>query len=316
MYRYTTRTWYTLAQLLDTGHPLPTAGMVRMVSSPHWTAASHCSYPRAAVRMFDPTSLLDFGSLFSAYNGMLQDEPLLTKALTAGTLAATGDMVAQRLSASRSHILSYEDRQPLFEFEYDARRGATFALFGAAYTGSFQHFWFGWLNDHLMITIETAEMAIAPWAPGGLPAPSPEILAAAKVAVNQFVVIPLLYMPLYFALTGLLGGLDAEAALTRMKYLYVPLLRRNYVFWLPIQFVQFFALPPAWHVPFLSVASLVWTCVLSTLGSGKLATSNTESSLSLQQLEPMSNAEAAASVNELTDAVTIDDLAEIGRAHV
>jgi Mpv17 / PMP22 family len=98
--------------------------------------------------------------------------------------------------------------------------------------------------------------------------PSAAVLAAAKVALNQLVIVPLVYMPLFFAVTGALGGLDGNQSWARARTLYTPLLTRNYFFWLPTQFVQFFLLPAEWQIPFVSMASLLWTIVLSSVGGG------------------------------------------------
>jgi hypothetical protein len=173
--------------------------------------------------------------------------------------------------------------------------------FGAVYTGAFQHHWFGYLTEHVAGWGEAVGLwgppqseagwwcwfdlparlgaVAAPTGPGTflssaaglpraalLPPPSPLSLAAAKLCVNQFVVVPLVYMPLFFALTGALGGLTPPQAAARAQALYAPLLQRNYGFWLPVQFVQFLYLPSEWQVPYVCVASLCWTVLLSSIG--------------------------------------------------
>ena len=74
------------------------------------------------------------------------------------------------------------------------------------------------LNAHLV----GLGVDLGVWGSPYIPPPSSEVLAAAKVAVNQFVVVPALYMPLFFAVTGALGGLNLEASLERMRSLYGP----------------------------------------------------------------------------------------------
>lgn len=96
--------------------------------------------------------------------------------------------------------------------------------------------------------------------------PTQALLAAAKVAVNQFAVIPLVYMPLFFVISGALGGLDIPKSIARARSLYVPLLQRSYLFWVPLQFFTFLVLPVDYQIPFVCAASLCWTIILSSIG--------------------------------------------------
>eukprot|EP00322_Chrysochromulina_rotalis_P018857 CAMPEP_0115881818 /NCGR_PEP_ID=MMETSP0287-20121206/28657_1 /TAXON_ID=412157 /ORGANISM="Chrysochromulina rotalis, Strain UIO044" /LENGTH=380 /DNA_ID=CAMNT_0003337821 /DNA_START=1 /DNA_END=1143 /DNA_ORIENTATION=+ len=249
-------------------------------------------------------------SALTAYNSALLHAPLETKSATAAVLACAGDAFAQRITSSIQQGNSLPDGSDMNEFEYDWRRGLAFATFGACYTGAFQHVWFSWLDDHLVGGIVDLTETIG--LPGlldcvddatgfdlVLPAPSPELVAAEKVAVNQFCVIPVLYMPLYFCFTGALGGMTLEASVKRMRTLYGQILRRNYAFWLPTQFLVFFALPIEYQVPTLCAASFVWTIILSTLGSTKAADS----------LEASAEKALPATVDAFSDTVTLKDTA-------
>ena len=94
------------------------------------------------------------------------------------------------------------------------------------------------------------------------PPPSDVTLALAKLIINQFGMVPFVYMPLFFYVTGKLHDSDNDVARA-----YGHILARNYLYWLPVQFGQFFWCPPAWQIPFCSLASLVWTIILSTVSS-------------------------------------------------
>jgi hypothetical protein len=120
--------------------------------------------------------------------------------------------------------------------------------------------------------------------------PSNTAVATAKLAVNQFLMIPSVYMPLFFAVTGSLAKLDLEESTERAKNMYIPLLKRNYFYWLPIQFFQFLVVPANFQILFISLASLLWTVILSSIVTDQ---------------QPASIGEVAA-----TDAVTLEDVEE------
>ncbi len=178
--------------------------------------------------------------LAGAYGNSLIHAPLPTKVYTAALIAATGDALAQF------------DGHPE---NYDVARGATFALFGATYTGAFQHALFGWLGS-----ICTGAALAGPWFPPG------RWLAAAECTLlNQFVVIPLLYLPLFLLLSGVTRGMGLRSIVAEARRKYVPLLRWNWAFWLPVQCAFFALVPDDLLVPFTCVAGLLWSRVLSTL---------------------------------------------------
>lgn len=202
-----------------TGSVCLPSGVVEMQQATTHAAAVTAANIGGAVQrlVFDVSMFNPFGG----YELALRQAPFATKVLTAGSLACIGDAIAQRLSGGLSALVAPQEEG----FVYDVKRGAAFLIFGAAYTGAFQAVWFDWLNAHLV----GIGIWLHIWATSLVPPPSPEVLAAAKVAINQFAVVPLLYMPLFFAITGALGGLDVNASIERMRTLYAPILKRNYV---------------------------------------------------------------------------------------
>lgn len=144
--------------------------------------------------------------------------------------------------------------------------------------------------------------------------PSAQALAVGKLVTNQFVVIPLIYMPLFFAFTGLISGLDANQSVARARSLYFPILRRNYFFWLPVQFLQFLVIPVDFQIPFVSAASLVWTVILSSIGGGSTAPQAPSSIVAYETEEEFGEEIVTVSpvdagpVNEVTDEVLLQDV--------
>lgn len=273
-------------------------------------------------------------NLLEAYSTLLQNHPVPTKVMTAALLATMGDAIAQFQSQPNTNSNSSSSSSSP-TVPYDVKRGAAFLVFGALYTGLFQHYWFAYLSAHIRewgsavgiwgvdppATRPTAE-ALWQYSRGGggntadewwsyfdLVArfqnpPTDVAVAVAKVAVNQFFVVPAIYMPLFFAVTGALGGLNVNQAQARARSLYLPLLQRNYFYWLPMQFVQFFVVPPEWQIPFVSLASLAWTIVLSSIGGSSTLQSAAPSQI--VAYETISGSETDAQGDKLIQVVLVD----------
>ena len=140
---------------------------------------------------------------------------------------------------------------------YDISRAGSFVLFDACYRGGFQHAAFPWI-------IETCKGDML----GAVVKPElldPGLLAALEcTAFNQGLVVPVIYYPLFFSVTGALQGLSAWESLQRARSQFIPLTLRNWVFWVPAQVAQFALLPEELQVPYTCVMGLVWNIILSS----------------------------------------------------
>ncbi|CAK0884022.1 unnamed protein product, partial [Prorocentrum cordatum] len=115
-------------------------------------------------------------------------------------------------------------------------------------------------------------METFPTPPPGAGVPEQLLAAAVKTGLCQFGTIPLIYLPFFFAITGLLRGLTAEQSWSRARELYLPLYTRNIGFWtIPAQMVQFLFVDPAYQVTYCCFAGLIWGVVLSQV-AGPLKT--------------------------------------------
>ena len=183
------------------------------------------------------------------YMTALAVSPLETKVATAATLAVAGDAIAQSSDPETS---------------YDKKRAASFVLFDAAYRGGFQHAAFPWIIDHCRGTTLAAASELVNLDSSVLP-PADLLAAIECTAFNQLLVVPIVYYPLFFAITGAVQGLTIDGSLERARDRFVPLTLRNWAFWIPAQFVQFAFVDEPLQVPFTCAMGLVWNVILSSL---------------------------------------------------
>jgi Mpv17 / PMP22 family len=216
-----------------------------------------------------------FDGILHAYRAALHDRPLVTKMITGGTLAVMGDAIAQRRQQSQSQSQSNDDSSPSAApvSSYDARRAASFMAFDMAYR-AVQHSLFPLLvaNCHgqflsQLLPHQLLDSSLI----------SMDYLAAMERTLgSQLGIVPFLYYPVFFTFTGFLQGLTVQGSWARATDNFPNLMKRNLVFWIPVQFVQFGFVPDDLQIPFLSAAGLCWTFILSmAAGSAKAYTSPT-----------------------------------------
>jgi Mpv17 / PMP22 family len=191
--------------------------------------------------------------LLQRYTHTLKEHPLTTKMLTGGFLATCGDAIAQSTNT---------------EQDYDRRRAGSFAAFDMAYR-ALQH-----ASFPIIVRQCHGQYASALLGSFGVlsaVAGHTDYLAAMEQTLaSQLGIVPFIYYPVFFALTGFIQGLTSEQAVTRAFENFIPLMKRNLVFWIPVQFVQFAFVPLDLQIPFLSVCGLCWTFILSAFaGSTK-----------------------------------------------
>ena len=215
-----------------------------------------------------------------AYGTALATHPLATKVATATVLGVAGDAIAQRRTAA------IDDGEIPNDW-YDLKRAVSFGTFDALYRGGFQHVAFPWIISTFQgdgLTHLVAGVAVAVGVEAGPPALDPNIMAAAERTIfNQGLVVPSIYYPFFFAVTGFVQGLNKDQTVERAIREFPRLLRRNILFWVPVQISQFAFVDPEFQIPYLSVVGLVWTVILSTT-AGK-ATAGVEQVVEQQQQE-------------------------------
>ena len=181
-----------------------------------------------------------FDSAIQGYQHALQTDALKTQVETGVTLAVLGDAIAQKTQSPEP---------------YNVNRAASFAAFDACYR-TVQHY----LYPPMIAACHGAVL-------GTLLPNNPHFAAAMEQAlVSQVVIIPIAYYPVFFAITGAVQGLTVKETVTRAKESFWPLMKRNWLFWIPVQFAVFGFVPQEdAQISILIACGLVWTIILSAL---------------------------------------------------
>lgn len=180
------------------------------------------------------TSLELFSPISTALVSMYTESPFTANILTGGTLALCGDAIAQFFSKSSKKKRKERQSDEQKEFSYDMKRASAFVLFDCCYRAS----------QTALFPVITNECdgrllsSIWPTFLGHSKGIESSLSVVEQTFANQFLVIPLLYYPLFFTLTGYLQGLNLKQIWYRAKTTIFPLLKRNWLFWIPMQFIQ------------------------------------------------------------------------------
>jgi hypothetical protein len=188
---------------------------------------------------------------------------------TGASLAVTGDAIAQRT----------QNKNPL-AFDYDTRRAASFAVFDMAYR-VLQHYAFpaivSYCHGQYLGSIPVFEDNLDVFFRATME----------QTLCNQLVIVPFLYYPAFFSLTGFLQGLSVEATVARAQETFLFLMKRNLLFWIPVQFIQFGFIEEELQIPFVCGAGLVWTAILSILAGSAKSYAETPEEQVAEQMEEM-----------------------------
>jgi len=188
------------------------------------------------------TVLMD---IFQSYQSVMLTRPVETKAATGAVLAVLGDGLAQsRLPGA-----------------YSQRRAVSFAAFDSA-NRIFQH---GALPTVVSVcrgnlvakffSMFTAISAGSNW--------THFFAALESTLAYQFIIIPIVYYPLFFAITGFVQGLTVKETIQRAKENFLPCWKKSIMIWIPIQLIMFGFVGQNWQVPYLCVMGILWSAVLS-----------------------------------------------------
>jgi len=216
------------------------------------------------------------------YQAALKAHPYQTKIFTGVVLAFAGDAIAQL-------------REPA---PYDKKRAVAFACFDAIYR-AVQQFTYPPLISHFQ-----GQYIIALLASIGVSSNSAMTTFSGPLEttlISQLVIIPTLYYPVFYAVTGAVQGLTFDETVQRAKDTFIPLMKRNLLFWIPIQFGAFGFIQEDLQIPVLILCGLVWTIILS-VSAGAINTGD-DKELDEDYLPELSMDEIV--INDVTDGAVI-----------
>eukprot|EP00559_Dactyliosolen_fragilissimus_P003536 CAMPEP_0184862708 /NCGR_PEP_ID=MMETSP0580-20130426/7110_1 /TAXON_ID=1118495 /ORGANISM="Dactyliosolen fragilissimus" /LENGTH=233 /DNA_ID=CAMNT_0027360667 /DNA_START=306 /DNA_END=1007 /DNA_ORIENTATION=- len=150
--------------------------------------------------------------------------------------------------------------------KYDLKRALSFATFDSVYRAA-QHYMYP-----ILFEIFKGQYLLSIAAILGFTISDESMFATFEQALaSQLIVIPLVYYPVFFAVTGAVQGLSIDETVRRARDTFVPIMKRNLAFWIPIQFIVFTWVEEEVQIPLLTVLGLVWTIILSVFaGSAKV----------------------------------------------
>jgi len=90
----------------------------------------------------------------------------------------------------------------------------------------------------------------------------------AKVLTDQFVLTPLLCLPVAYLFKAVAFRYGLREALRRyLADAQNDLLLKYWLLWGPVQCLTFGVIPPQWRIPFIACVSFIWTFILSSISS-------------------------------------------------
>lgn len=196
----------------------------------------------------------------SQYQESLRVHPLATQVETGIALAILGDAIAQSMANNNNNHHHHQQQQHHLP-QYDVKRAVSFALFDGCYR-VFQHFLYPILIDACR----------GEWL---YPIFQDSAPALEQALVSQLLIIPIFYYPLFYGVTGFVQGLDVVQTIQRAKANFRSIMVRNWMYWIPVQYMVFAYVPETAQISALTGAGLVWTIVLSILAGAATTTTTT-----------------------------------------
>jgi len=185
-----------------------------------------------------------FVNAWASYNVALEEQPLITKSITAGIILGAADLAGQALERSlkNNDENSETSSSPAV---VDFARVGRFALFGLVLQAPWNHFYYQILDSALPPTVDpfTATTGI-------------------KVLIDQFIQAPIFTIIIFYFL-GILEGKTMDMVYEQLKKDYGDTMQANWKLWVPATAVNIAFCPPLFRVLFLNCVFFFWSIFLS-----------------------------------------------------
>lgn len=186
-------------------------------------------------------------SFIQRYEDLLQSDPVKTKMVTGSFLWGLGDLVAQvvpQMFASSSLDLKKDDEEGV---EYDFMRTGRAVFFGFALHAPLSHVHYNFLESL------TIRLGIT----GGFQVP------IFKAVMEQFVYWSWVSNALYHGAMGAMQGKTPKEVYQKLEDVLWETQKAQWVFWIPVQLLNFRFVPVRHQLNVVLCTSVVWTALLS-----------------------------------------------------
>jgi protein Mpv17 len=194
---------------------------------------------RPACRSFTTSSSKK--TFLSWYEGHLEARPVLTKMATGSVLWGLGDAVAQVVPT-----LVPNETSSSSEESYDWERTGRAVLFGSLIHAPLSHLHYNFLE---YLTVKTKMTGYN--------------IPIFKAFMEQFVYWSWFSNSLYHGAMGLMQGMTLQQCYDRIAAVLWETQKAQWVFWIPIQLINFQYTPVRHQLNVVLVTSIVWTAFLS-----------------------------------------------------
>ncbi|PVU85389.1 hypothetical protein BB559_001101 [Furculomyces boomerangus] len=189
------------------------------------------------------------------WNSSAKKYPVFTMVITNGTLAATGNILAQSLSFFSDE--NKEKHKSFFE-KFELSQTVRFFAYGMMFA-PFSFKWFSYLDRRF--PFRSISPSVKP----------KKNFAYWSVVGKRLSADQLLFSPLaagaFIAVMGAMEKKSLQEIKERFNERYFKTLIGSYILWPAVQVINFSIIPLIYRVPFAGVASVIWNCFLSILNA-------------------------------------------------